>query len=160
MADGWLLPGSAPAGMERMRLPWSFRCDVLTILRTPPSMNTNQIRSHWRGFQREKKSWQGEIAWLLLEAKLPRRNRRAIAGAFLRFPRAPVARAVRDPSNYQSLLNKALGDALVISPQMPAHLRFIPDDDGPHYYFSGVEFEPELGPARTRIYLYTSQEDD
>jgi hypothetical protein len=63
----------------------------LVLPRTPPSMNDNAIRSHWRGFHTEKKSWQEEIGQLLMLARLPRNGERAIAGARMRFPRAGVA---------------------------------------------------------------------
>jgi hypothetical protein len=153
--DDWVIPGGALfADNERpirLRPPDSYRRDILEIARCPPSMNANRIRSHWRGFHTVKKSWQGEIAWLLLEARVPRHNQRAIAGAFMRFP----TRARRDPGNYAGLLSKSLGDALVVSLQTPVELRYIPDDDSPHYFFGGVEFQSEPGPPRTLIYLYT-----
>jgi hypothetical protein len=148
MNDMWSVPGA-------VAVDGSWRRDILELGRTPPSMNANQIRSSWRGFHRQKKSWQDDIGLLLLAAGLPRGNRAAVAGATMRFP----VRARRDPPNYLGLLSKALGDALVVSLQTPKCQRFIPDDDGPHYTFVGVAFEPELGPARTLIHLYTQPEE-
>lgn len=155
-AEDWVVPGGAvidDSGQVKLRLvpPVTWARQIIEIPRTPPSMNNNEIRSHWTGYQKEKKSWQAEIALVLMAAQLPRGGfQRAIAGAFLRFG----DRSVRDTGNFAGLLNKALGDALVISPDWPRHKRYIPDDDGAHYHFAGVEFDPERGDPRTTIYLY------
>lgn len=158
-AEDWFVPGGATivdGGKLRLRPPEDWRRDIIVVHRAPPSMNSNQIRSSWRGFHAEKKDWQEELGMLLIIAKVPRRNQRAIAGAFMRFN----TRQRRDPGNYSSLLNKALGDALVISNQTPEELRYIPDDDQPHYFFGGIEIEEELGPPRTTFYLYTQPKED
>ena len=155
-AEDWYVPGGAvvdESGKVKLRLvpPTTWVRQIMQIPRTPPSMNNNEIRSHWTGYQKEKKSWQAEIALLLMAAQVQRGGfQRAIAGAFIRFS----DRSVRDTGNYAGLLNKALGDALVISPDWPEYKRYIPDDDAAHYYFGGVEFESERGSPRTTFYLY------
>jgi len=159
--DDWVLPGGAVIDDSRVRLrlhpPPDWTRLILEIPRTPPSMNNNEIRSHWSGFHEHKKSWQSEIALLMMANKLRRGGyRRAVAGAFMRFP----DRCVRDSGNFESLLNKALGDALVIAPDMPTEQRYIPDDDGQHYFFGGVEVEDEPGPTRTQIYLYLQPKEN
>jgi hypothetical protein len=116
----------------------------LVLPRTPPSMNNNQIRSHWRGFHTEKKSWQEEIGQLLMLARLPRNGERAIAGARMRFPKG----GRRDSGNFKGVVEKALGDALVEG-------RYIPDDDDQRYVFTGVEFEDERGADQTVIVVFT-----
>ena len=159
--ENWFVPGGAvidDAGrVLRLRPPTTWARHVLEIPRVPPSMNNNEIRSHWTGFQEHKKSWQAEIALMFMAAQLPRGGfERAIAGAFLRFP----TRSIRDTGNFAGLLNKALGDALTVSPDWPRHKRYIPDDDAAHYYFGGVEFEPDRGPPRTTFYVYLQPKED
>lgn len=154
--DDWFVPGGAFGvewgGVMRLRPPPHWRRVILRLDRTPPSMNTNQLRSSWQGYHREKRSWQEEIGLLLMAARVERGTyRRAVAGAFLRFPRRA---ARRDTPNYGGLVTKALGDALVVSDSAPAHHRYIPDDDADHYVFGGIEFEQELGPARTSIHIF------
>lgn len=154
-ASDWFVPGGPvldDSGQRlRLRPPPGWTRQVIEIPRVPPSMNNNEIRSHWTGFQKEKKSWQAEIALMLMAAQLPRGGyERAIAGAFLRFE----TRSIRDSGNFTGLLAKALGDALVIGPDWPRRKRYIPDDDESHYHFGGVEFESESGPPRTTVYLY------
>lgn len=161
-AEDWIVPGGAVIDESRqvkLRLhpPPDWHRLILEVARTPPSMNNNEIRSHWTGFHEHKKGWQAEIALLFMANQLRRGGyQRAIAGAFLRFP----DRSVRDSGNFAGLINKALGDALVIDPHMPRGKRYIPDDDGQHYYFGGVEFEPDTGPPRTTIYLYLQPKED
>lgn len=146
--EGWAVPGAAiydGSRTIRLRVPVAWKRVVLDLPRTPPSMNTNVGRGHWRAFQKEKKEWQEEIETLLMIAKVSRRGyQRAAAGAWLRFN---IRRKQRDPSNFATVVNKALGDALV-------NYGAIPDDDAPHYVFGGVEFEEEQGPPRTQILVY------
>jgi hypothetical protein len=149
----WFLPGGPIIGDDLMRLhivpPLSWRQVVIDIPRCPPSMNTNKIRSHWRGFQEEKKAWQEEIGWELRSRGTfrPGTYQRAMAGAWMRFQ----ARATkRDSSNYVPLLDKAFGDALT-------DVDAISDDDDLHYFFGGVEFEGVRGPDRTLLVLYLQE---
>jgi hypothetical protein len=130
-----MMPVIVPEGWSRAEFE---------IPRTPPSMNTNAIRSHWRGFHREKKAWEDEIGFMLMAALLPRLGERAIAGCKMRFPR----RGRRDSGNFKGVVEKALGDALVAG-------GWIPDDDAARYVFVGVEFEDETGPNRTTIVVFT-----
>lgn len=129
----------APEGWDRAEL---------VIPRTPPTMNSNQIRSHWRGFHTEKKSWQEEIGQLLMLARLPRNGERAMAGARMRFP--DVGR--RDSGNFKGVVEKALGDALVAG-------RWIPDDDDKRFVFAGVEFESDRGANQTTIVVFTQPKE-
>src|SRR5689334_18335240 len=113
MDDNWFIPGGAYVTDDvklRLRPPQSWHKVELEIPRVPPSMNVNEIRSHWSGFQKQKKSWQEEIGLMLMAQRVQRHGYlRALAGGFLRFPRKA---AQRDTNNFTTLLTKALGDAL------------------------------------------------
>lgn len=152
--DDWFVPGAKLVESDeriiRLRPSPTWRKDVIEVRRRAISKNDNQIRSHWSGFQREKKAWQQEIELVLMTLRTPRDNQRAIAGAFVRFERRPPRPP--DSGNYADLINKALGDALV-------NYGAIPDDDDAHYIFGGVEFEEEIGSARTTIWLYTQPKE-
>lgn len=158
MESDWFVPGPAifdGVRTIRLRPPENWTRVILEIPRTPPSMNDNAIRSGWRGFHTAKKEWQEEIAVLLGQVEQVKKGyyQRAIAGIFMRLPARSLAQSP-DPSNFAGLVNKALGDALVVSLETPTKLRYIPDDDAPHYMFGGVEFEEQSGSNRTRIVLY------
>lgn len=153
---GWWLPGGPIIhdGGSRLRIvpPESWKAIQVEVPRVPPSMNDNQIRSHWRGFHELKKEWQSEIETLLMVTALRREcYQRAMAGAYMRFPRRKHSQ-VKDTGNYTSLVDKALGDAL-------KNYRAIPDDDEPHYFFGGVEFETEPGPERTRLIVFLQPQE-
>jgi hypothetical protein len=159
--DGWFLPGGAVIDESRevklrLRPPPDWQKIEIELPRVPPSMNTNEIRSHWTGFQKAKKEWQDYFAVELMSLQARQHIRRgayqrAIAGGFLRFS---LRASRRDTGNYKQLLEKALGDALTISEATPRDKRFIPDDDNVRFYFGGVEFEEERGPDRTRIWVF------
>ena len=157
MPDDWFVPGAmldvgerSGERVIRLRPPEHWPRVIVEVRRRAISKNDNKIRSHWRGFHTEKKAWQEEIEAELMVARTSRDNQRAIAGAFVRFPRRPSRPP--DPGNYADLINKALGDALV-------NYGVIPDDDAAHYVFGGVEFEEEVGPARTRILIYVQPKE-
>ncbi len=154
MTDDWFVPGAKITDDERtirLRPPEHWSRFVLDVPRVPPSMNTNEIRSHWRGFQKHKKSWQEELETMLMIAKVKRGGyQRSIAGCFMRFPKRA---ARRDSGNFADVIEKALGDAL-------ATYGAIEDDDDKRYVFGGVEFEDELGPARTRIFIYLQPNEE
>lgn len=148
------LPGGR--GLITIVPPGDWRRDEIVLDgMVPPSMNTNKIRSHWRGFHTEKKKWEQRIQTELMVIGLPRGNQRAIAGARLRFPKRA---ARRDAGNFQGIIEKALGDALAYRLD-PIDRRYIPDDDAVRYFFTGVEFEEEVGPARTTIVLFTQPKE-
>lgn len=130
----------------------------ITIDETPPSMNDNTIRSHWRGFHTAKKDWEERIQSELMVARYPFANQRVIVGARMRFPR----KSRRDSGNFASVLDKALGDALTFSGDRlrPDRLRYIADDTPEFYFFAGVEFEEERGPARTTLVLFNQTRED
>lgn len=111
---------------------------------TPPSLNrSNHRKAHWR-WSRAKADWEKVLALLLLEcgSHFPRGDVAFVhADAILRFP---IARR-RDEGNFRALLEKALGDALQI--------HWLEDDTGEHFRFGSLFFEPDRGPARTRIRL-------
>lgn len=139
-----------PGGLAGLQLivPDEWVRTELIVPRTPPSMNDNEIRSHWTGFQKHKKSWQDELEKLLMLSGLPRGDRhwqRAIAGAKMSFP---TRAARRDSGNFANVVEKALGDAL-------ANGRWIPDDDAARYFFYGVEFNPERDYSVTEIVVFT-----
>jgi hypothetical protein len=90
----------------------------------PPSMNTNAIRSNWRGFHKHKKHWQGLLGMLLLKEQVPRGATHVRANAALQFK----VRRKRDEGNFRVLIEKALGDALqevgVIADDTPEFYEF------------------------------------
>lgn len=145
-------------GFLQLVAPDSFERFEITINVGVRSMNTNDIRSAWRGFHTAKKAWEDRLQQDLMVARVPKGNLRAIAGGILRMP----TRRRRDSGNYATLLDKALGDALTFSgdPSRPVEQRYIPDDDPGHYFFAGVEFEEEPGPHRTRIVLFTQPREE
>lgn len=84
----------------------------LTILDTPPSINTNKVRSHWRGFHKAKREWQDAIEKMLMVSSVPRpipSSGPVQATVLLHFP----TKRRRDSENFRPVLSKALGDALV-----------------------------------------------
>lgn len=111
---------------------------------TPPSLNVIAGRSSVHVWRRHKKRWQTDIEVWLLAMGLPRGRSFVEAEALLRFPQ----RRHRDINNYDALLNKSIGDALVNG-------RWIADDTPAHYRFAGLAFDPSTGPAKTTITLRT-----
>lgn len=121
---------------------------------TPPSLNQVGSRgastnAHW-AFTKAKQDWQGTLEQVLMLARVPReRAHMAVAGATMRFP---TPNTKRDSGNFSTLLEKALGDALVT-------YRAIPDDTARQFWFTGVEFEREKGPKRTTIVLWLIEKE-
>jgi hypothetical protein len=110
----------------------------------PPSINTNAVRSHWRGFHRAKKAWQDDFERLLMAARIDRPIAHVgvvYANVILRFP----TRHRRDSENFRPVLSKALGDALVNG-------GWIADDTDQHWRLQ-VSIDPATGPRRTSVYL-------
>ena len=110
----------------------------------PPSINTNQVRSNWRGFHTAKKKWQQSIEWLLVAECVPcpiPADGPVEVHATLRFP----DRRRRDSENFRPVLSKALGDALVNGGWLP--------DDTDKEWWLRVSIDPEKGPRRTLIEL-------
>lgn len=106
----------------------------------PPSLNRLGTRgSHWE-VGKAKRRWQEILEGLLLGSGLPRGLTSVEASALLRFP---VVRR-RDSGNFSWLIEKALGDSLVRG-------GWLADDTADEFRFFGVEFDSELGPARTVI---------
>lgn len=152
-SDDWFIPGGAftpqPELTIRLRPPKEWRRIEIVLPRVAPSMNENVMRGRGRDFQALKKEWQSEIEILLMERRAIQTMpvggyQRAAAGCFMRF-RARKER--RDSPNFRPLVDKALGDALV-------NFGLIPDDDDLHYFFGGVEIDPDTGPVRTIIWIY------
>lgn len=112
----------------------------------PPSMNTNAIRSHWRGFQRHKKAWQSVIETLLLAdyGRPPEPFGRVTVTVRLAFPE----KRGRDPLNFRTLLDKATGDALTNG-------GWIPDDTAEHYQFDDPLFVVERGGRKRTQFIFT-----
>lgn len=132
----------------RLVVPGVFWMGELVYDDTPPSLNRVGSRgasadAHW-SFTNAKQLWQGALERLLMLQRAPRGKAiQAFAGARMRFPRA----AGRDSGNFSTMVEKALGDALV-------NYRALSDDTAEQFWFSGVEFEPERGPNRTTIVLW------
>lgn len=112
----------------------------------PPSLNTIGTRSdHW-AVGKAKGRWQGIMEVLLLGSRLPRRQDVVHATASLRFP----TRRIRDEGNFRWMLEKALGDALVVG-------GWLEGDDADRFTFGELTFEDEPGPPRTTVLLNTSR---
>jgi hypothetical protein len=107
---------------------------------TPPSLNAIAGRGSRHVFNRAKRSWQSDLGALLLAERMPRRLARVEASATLAFA---VARR-RDEGNFRTLIEKALGDALVEG-------GWLEDDTPDQFSFGRVAFAH--GPARTTIEL-------
>lgn len=115
---------------------------VLKYADTPPSMNTNVGKGHWRKFHQEKKKWEGIFAMLCLKERVPKGCTVVHAKVWLRFR---VNRR-RDPGNFRTIIEKALGDALQA-------VGVIPDDTAAHFEVQAVELAEVSGPASTAITL-------
>lgn len=121
------------------------------ITATPPSLNRVGGSGSWRAWNRHKKGWQADVeVWLMLltaDKLLPGRLEHVDASVRLRFP----TRRRRDTGNFQALLEKSIGDALVGDPKVWPQGRWLPDDTPDYYRFTGLVFDPEPGPAKTTI---------
>lgn len=120
----------------------------IEVRRTPPSINEIGVgRAPSRGAAiaqgRVKRQLQSELEQLLLVELGRRRLGSVVASAELRFPKRS---ARRDEGNYRAPLEKALGDALVNG-------GWIEDDHPELFRFERVTFDPDRGPARTRLHL-------
>lgn len=116
----------------------------ITIATVPPSINTNAVRSHWRGFHSAKKKWQADLEQLLMAAALPRpllSDGPVLADVVLTFP----DKRRRDSENFRPVLSKALGDALVNGGWLA--------DDTDQDWRLQVVIAPERGPHNTSISL-------
>lgn len=110
------------------------------LVGVPPSLNKVGASKSWHAWNRHKKHWQQDVEMWLMAEKMPRNCDYAEVSAVLRFP----TRRRRDQGNFQALLDKAIGDALVNGGWLP--------DDTPQYYkFAGLVFDEEVGDARTTI---------
>lgn len=117
---------------------------TIRVSTTPPSINTNAVRSHWRGFHTAKKTWQAQFETLLMQARVPRpipAKGPVAAVATLTFP----MRRRRDGENFRPVLSKALGDALVNGGWL--------DDDTDQHWWLRLTINPELGPQGTVVEL-------
>lgn len=115
---------------------------VLKYADTPPSMNTNVGKGSWRNFHREKKKWEGIFGMLCLKERVPKNCTVVKAKIFLRFR---VTRK-RDPGNFRTLIEKALGDALQT-------VGIIPDDTAAYFEVEEVVLAMAPGPALTSVTL-------
>jgi hypothetical protein len=88
-----------------------------------------------------------EVTFVIAELTLPARLEHVDASVRLRFP----VRRRRDTGNFQALLEKAIGDALVGDRNVWPQGRWLPDDTPAYYGFTGLEFDPNTGPAKTSI---------
>jgi len=113
---------------------------TLKIGGTPKSLNRVAKAKHWAVFQREKKTWEGNIFIALLEAKVPKPLASVYAEASLQFKTARR----RDEGNYRSVLEKALGDAL--------QLQWLDDDTPDQFRFGPLHFDDAPG-NETLIFL-------
>lgn len=109
---------------------------------TPPSLNAVGSRGGQMAFHRKKKEWQAIFETLLMQTGFPRDWNEMTATARLTFP----TKHRRDEGNYRTLLEKALGDALVNG-------GWLPDDTPEHFLFERVHFEQKTGKPKTTIEL-------
>jgi len=109
---------------------------------TPPSFNeVGHTGNRWTWTKAEKQ-WRETFEMLLMSTGFPREWDQITAVVRLRFP----TKRRRDEGNYRTLLEKALGDALVNG-------RWVEDDTPDHFVFERVHFEQQLGKAQTTIEL-------
>lgn len=94
---------------------------------TPPSMNANMY-SHWSKTRRIKQQWQRHFETALMVAQVPRGMASVMASGRLEF----LQRRRRDEGNFRTIVEKALGDALVNG-------RWLLDDTPEHYRFGALE---------------------
>jgi len=107
---------------------------------TPPSLNVIAGRGSRFEFASAKRRWQSDLGVLLMAEAVPRGLERVEASAVLSFP----TRRRRDEGNYRTLLEKALGDALVEG-------GWLPDDTPDRFRFGRVRFAE--GGLRTDLEL-------
>lgn len=113
----------------------------LEIPGTPPSYNVT-AHAHWHKVRRVKQEWQ-QFCWAaLMEQKVPKGLGAVTATAILRFPQ----RRRRDEGNFRVIIEKALGDSLVLG-------GYIPDDTPEHYRFGSVELIAPAPKAETILIL-------
>lgn len=122
---------------------------VLQLATTPASLNAVGSRGEVRAWHRAKTFLQTDLGKLLMVEQVPRGLRAVHARAELRFP----LRRGRDEGNYRSILEKALGDALVAG-------GWLPDDTPDRYRFGELVFAPEVGEHQTLIELTEPAGDD
>jgi hypothetical protein len=117
---------------------------LFTIEQTPPSKNSNLVRSHWKDRHQAKQGWERLLAERLDELDLPRPiPSRGPVRVFvtLRF----ASSRGQESENYRGLLSEALGDAL-------RRGRWLPDDKDEHWRLS-LAILPDRGPAATTVRL-------
>lgn len=101
---------------------------TLSIPGVPPSFNAVGLHSHWTAGRKAKQDWQQWLSIALMEQRVARGLKSVSATATLRFKQ----RRRRDEINFATVLNKALGDALVEG-------GWLEDDTPDLYRFGRVE---------------------
>ena len=96
-----------------------------------------------------KARWQAHLAELLDASRLPRGLAQVMVEGEVTFP----DRTRRDQGNFRTLIEKALGDALVNGGGDVAG-GWLDDDDWEHYEFGGLAYRYERGVSRTRLMLF------
>lgn len=109
---------------------------------TPPSFNKVGHSGNRWSWTKAEKEWRGIFETLLMATGFPRDWEQITAVVRLRFP----SKRRRDEVNYRTLLEKALGDALVNG-------GWLPDDTPEHFTFERVHFEQQTGKPLTTIEL-------
>jgi hypothetical protein len=112
----------------------------------PPSLNELGARGSSRQFHRVKKQWQRDIELVLMASQLSKANESLEVQATLRFP---TSRG-RDTGNFQSLLEKAVGDAL-------QNGGWLVNDTAECFRFT-LQFAPENGSKRTTLQIRIPEE--
>lgn len=119
----------------------------ITLPQTPPSLNKLGARGNPRQFHRRKKGWQqlfeGELTFGTASDVLPRRVDRVTVTGRMEFK----TRRRRDCVNFQPLIDKALGDALVNG-------GWLADDTPEHYRFAELDLVGGCEQARTILDLH------
>ena len=130
----------------------------ITIPQTPPSLNRIGARGNPRMFHRRKKGWQqlleGELMYGVVSDAMPARIERVTVTGRLEFR----LNRRRDTLNFQTLIDKALGDALVGDPRVWPDGHWLADDTPDRYRFERLEIVGGCEDERTILDLHWEAE--
>ena len=115
-------------------------------LGAPPSMNSGNHSMHPQAYQALKHAWQDALKASLDASGLPRGLARVTVEGMVGFPTL----ANRDQGNHRWMIEKALGDTLVVGGWLPDD-RFYPDAI---YEFGGLSAVHDKGRSWTRLMIF------
>lgn len=108
----------------------------------PPSLNALGDGNRF-AYRAMKTAWEERLVSLIERTDLPRPLARVTVEGLLTVP----DRTRRDQGNFRVILEKALGDALVLG-------GWLEDDDWSRYSFGGLEFRYVKGESGLRLILF------